>query len=82
MINLPIVGSDAIYRLSPTKIVAVGLNYREHIQEGPTILKGRPLVPIPAETSAFSEDTQRAHRPRRIHRHTDELYRGRGFRRA
>jgi 2-keto-4-pentenoate hydratase/2-oxohepta-3-ene-1,7-dioic acid hydratase in catechol pathway len=38
MIELPILGSEASYVLSPQKIIAVGLNYREHIKESPSIL--------------------------------------------
>jgi len=38
MVELPILGSDASYVLNPQKIIAVGLNYREHIAESPSIL--------------------------------------------
>ena len=38
MVVLPIKGSDSTIELKPTKIVAVGLNYREHVDESPTIL--------------------------------------------
>lgn len=34
-ISLPIVGGGT-YALAPSKIVAVGLNYRDHVQESPT----------------------------------------------
>lgn len=33
MIVLPVFGSNRDYSLSPSKIVAVGLNYREHVKE-------------------------------------------------
>jgi 2-keto-4-pentenoate hydratase/2-oxohepta-3-ene-1,7-dioic acid hydratase in catechol pathway len=38
MLELPIIGSSASYALDPRKIIAVGLNYREHIAESPSIL--------------------------------------------
>jgi 2-keto-4-pentenoate hydratase/2-oxohepta-3-ene-1,7-dioic acid hydratase in catechol pathway len=38
MVELPIAGTDSSYVLSPQKIIAVGLNYREHIEESPSIL--------------------------------------------
>ncbi len=38
MVVLPLKGSDRSYELRPSKIVAVGLNYREHVDESPTIL--------------------------------------------
>lgn len=38
MVVLPILGSDSSYGLSPQKIIAIGLNYREHIDESPSIL--------------------------------------------
>jgi 2-keto-4-pentenoate hydratase/2-oxohepta-3-ene-1,7-dioic acid hydratase in catechol pathway len=38
MVELPILGSESSYVLNPRKIVAVGLNYRDHIAESPSIL--------------------------------------------
>ncbi|HTX72907.1 MAG TPA: fumarylacetoacetate hydrolase family protein [Rectinemataceae bacterium] len=38
MIRLPILNSPEYYTLHPSKVVAVGLNYREHITESPGIL--------------------------------------------
>ena len=39
MVVLPIKGKEgSCYELRPSKIVAVGLNYREHVNESPTIL--------------------------------------------
>jgi len=35
---LPILGSDSSYSLSPQKILAVGLNYRDHVAESPSVL--------------------------------------------
>ena len=48
MVVLPVRGSDRSYELRPQKIVAVGLNYREHVDESPTILTrptDRPVTP-------------------------------------
>lgn len=36
-INLPVVGTDKLYHLNPSKIIAVGLNYREHIAESESV---------------------------------------------
>ncbi|HCM25472.1 MAG TPA: hypothetical protein DIC34_02805 [Treponema sp.] len=33
MIRLPVAGGSAFYELSPSKIVCIGLNYREHVKE-------------------------------------------------
>jgi 2-keto-4-pentenoate hydratase/2-oxohepta-3-ene-1,7-dioic acid hydratase in catechol pathway len=38
MVELPIAGTESSYALNPQKIIAVGLNYREHIEESPSIL--------------------------------------------
>lgn len=37
MLELPVIGGGSL-RIAPTKIVAVGLNYRAHVTESPTIL--------------------------------------------
>ena len=34
---LPVVGSDESYTVAPTKIIALGLNYRDHIAESPSV---------------------------------------------
>ncbi len=53
--TLPVIGQKESYRIAPSKIVAVGLNYHEHVAESPTILDAPrdgslpvapPLVPI------------------------------------
>ncbi len=48
MIVLPILGSNRSFELGAGKIVAVGLNYRDHIAELPGILKPAAL-PDPAK---------------------------------
>jgi 2-keto-4-pentenoate hydratase/2-oxohepta-3-ene-1,7-dioic acid hydratase in catechol pathway len=40
MIELPVLGGGS-YRVQPSKIVAVGLNYRAHVAESPSILAAR-----------------------------------------
>ena len=37
MLELPVIGGGSL-RIAPTKIVAVGLNYKAHLAESPTIL--------------------------------------------
>jgi 2-keto-4-pentenoate hydratase/2-oxohepta-3-ene-1,7-dioic acid hydratase in catechol pathway len=41
MVLLPILGSDSSYALNPQKIIAIGLNYRDHIAESPSVLARR-----------------------------------------
>lgn len=36
-ILLPVIGTEEKYRIEPTKIIAVGLNYREHIAESQSV---------------------------------------------
>jgi len=59
MVELPILGSDASYVLNPQKIIAVGLNYRDHIAESPSILadaaRGRPARGEPTEPILFAK---------------------------
>lgn len=40
-VRLPILGSGEWYEARPSKIVAVGLNYRDHVAESPSILAAR-----------------------------------------
>ena len=37
MIQLPIKGTDEVYTLAPTKIVALGLNYADHVRESASV---------------------------------------------
>lgn len=54
--TLPILGTGQTHAVAPTKIVAVGLNYSEHIAESPSILAaakaGRDTA-IPAQPILF-----------------------------
>ncbi len=36
-VKLPVIGSSDTYLINPSKIIAVGLNYREHIIESPSV---------------------------------------------
>jgi 2-keto-4-pentenoate hydratase/2-oxohepta-3-ene-1,7-dioic acid hydratase in catechol pathway len=47
MIRLPVIGTKELYEIRPSKIVAVGLNYRAHVAESPTILSDRPAPEEP-----------------------------------
>ncbi len=38
MVELPIQGTEYVYAVNPSKIIAVGFNYREHTAEAPTFL--------------------------------------------
>jgi 2-keto-4-pentenoate hydratase/2-oxohepta-3-ene-1,7-dioic acid hydratase in catechol pathway len=57
MIRLPIAGSQSFYEVKPSKIIALGLNYREHIKESPSVLAakqaGSAAQEIPSEPILF-----------------------------
>ena len=53
MVKLPVANSDAIYTVNPTKIVALGLNYREHIAESRSVKVQGFTDEIPAEPILF-----------------------------
>ena len=53
MINLPLKGSEKTITLNPGKIIAVGLNYREHVKESVTGQR-RPYE-IPTEPVLFAK---------------------------
>ena len=56
-INLPIYNSNETYRISPTKIVALGLNYRDHIAESHSV-RVRGMDPeVPDEPVLFPKTT-------------------------
>ena len=61
MVVLPILGSESSYTLSPQKIIAVGLNYRAHVAESPSVLAaagknpGEPRFAEPAEPVLFAK---------------------------
>ncbi|MGV8074817.1 MAG: fumarylacetoacetate hydrolase family protein [Syntrophobacteraceae bacterium] len=53
MVNLPVCKKTQAYRLSPTKIIALGLNYREHIAESGSVRVQGFTDEVPAEPILF-----------------------------
>jgi len=53
MITLPVFESDTCYALSPTKIIALGLNYRDHIAESHSVKVRGFTNDIPEEPILF-----------------------------
>jgi 2-keto-4-pentenoate hydratase/2-oxohepta-3-ene-1,7-dioic acid hydratase in catechol pathway len=54
-ISLPIIGSDDVCRIAPTKIIAVGLNYRSHIAESQSVKIRGMDGDVPPEPVLFSK---------------------------
>jgi len=52
-IVLPILNSEKSYTVKPTKIIALGLNYREHIEESPSVNIRGVTRDIPKEPVLF-----------------------------
>jgi len=52
MIQLPITGTDKTITLNPSKLIAVGLNYKDHVKESASF--GKPLD-IPTEPVLFAK---------------------------
>jgi 2-keto-4-pentenoate hydratase/2-oxohepta-3-ene-1,7-dioic acid hydratase in catechol pathway len=54
---LPVAGRDELYEIRPSKIIALGLNYRDHVKESPSVLaakaSGKPLIEEPKEPILF-----------------------------
>ena len=53
MIQLPVHGSDEKIKINPSKIIAVGLNYQDHVKESASIVN-KPLD-IPKEPPLFAK---------------------------
>ena len=53
MIQLPLAGSDKKITINPSKIIAVGLNYRDHVSESKTF--GKEPLDVPSEPVLFSK---------------------------
>jgi 2-keto-4-pentenoate hydratase/2-oxohepta-3-ene-1,7-dioic acid hydratase in catechol pathway len=53
MISLPVAGQAAPYTVAPTKIIALGLNYREHIAESHSVNVQGFTQEIPEEPVLF-----------------------------
>lgn len=54
MVSLPVLGSDTTYTVNPGKIIALGLNYREHVAESLSVLKNVGTT-LPKEPASLSE---------------------------
>lgn len=55
MLKLPVAGSESEYSVSPTKIIALGLNYRSHIAEHASVDVQGFSEKIPEEPVLFSK---------------------------
>ena len=53
MLELPVAGSDKLYSVNPSKIIALGLNYSEHISESVSVLAGGFKPEQPSEPVIF-----------------------------
>ena len=53
MIELPVYNTEYSYRLSPSKIIALGLNYFEHIKESSSVLASGGKAEKPVEPVVF-----------------------------
>lgn len=53
MIRLPLAGSNRSYDLQPSKIIAIGLNYREHVKESGAF--ENKVLDIPTEPVLFAK---------------------------
>jgi len=53
MIQLPLAGSSKTITVNPSKIIAVGLNYRDHVEESLTFSKN--IQNMPAEPVLFAK---------------------------
>jgi len=54
---LPVAGRDEPYEIRPSKIIALGLNYRDHVKESTSVLaakaSGKPMIEEPGEPILF-----------------------------
>jgi 2-keto-4-pentenoate hydratase/2-oxohepta-3-ene-1,7-dioic acid hydratase in catechol pathway len=53
MISLPVKGSEKTYELKPGKIIALGLNYHEHVKESVFLTTKNLPMDIPSEPVLF-----------------------------
>ncbi|MGA7874920.1 MAG: fumarylacetoacetate hydrolase family protein [Desulfoferrobacter sp.] len=53
MVTLPILGKNDVYVVNPTKIIALGLNYRDHIAESHSVKVRGFTDEIPSEPILF-----------------------------
>ncbi len=54
MVTLPVLGSDVSYRVKPGKIIALGLNYRDHVAESLSVVKSGSTE-LPKEPILFAK---------------------------
>jgi len=55
MISIPMIGRPGRVELRPSKIIAVGFNYRAHVAEGTSILPSAPPPEEPSEPILFAK---------------------------
>ena len=63
MVQLPLRGSKETVNVNPTKIIALGLNYRDHIAESQSVKAGF-TSDLPEGARSFRQNSERADRPR------------------
>ena len=54
-INLPIFGNDKVYPVQPQKIIALGMNYRDHIAEADSLKVKSINTDVPSEPILFAK---------------------------
>ncbi|MFW5737898.1 MAG: fumarylacetoacetate hydrolase family protein, partial [Spirochaetota bacterium] len=52
-LDLPVAGTDEVYRVAPSKIIALGLNYRDHIAESASVQVQGFDADLPSEPVLF-----------------------------
>ncbi|HOV37787.1 MAG TPA: fumarylacetoacetate hydrolase family protein [Spirochaetales bacterium] len=53
MISLPVYHTNTLYTIQPSKIIALGLNYREHVKESVNAQFTKNALDVPAEPVLF-----------------------------
>lgn len=53
MVSLPVYKTNTLYTIQPTKIIALGLNYREHVKESVSAQFTQAALDIPSEPILF-----------------------------
>ena len=71
MLELSVHNRTETYRVNPTKIVALGLNYRDHIAESHSVKVRGFTREVPTEPILFPQNTQRPRRTGRTHRDSE-----------
>ncbi|WP_455382730.1 fumarylacetoacetate hydrolase family protein [Salinispira pacifica] len=55
MVRLPVAGTDTLYSVQPSKIIALGLNYRDHIAESESVRVSGFTSDVPTEPILFAK---------------------------